>query len=192
MEPAPELAHDLLFPLSAFSTAELSGAGTRELSPTEIPEPYRNLLVHDRDMTSTLEGFHGEAMALRQLVRELRGPVLYRRVVLVGAESGKAAEFGAIAIWVDRFAAGARAEILAGRRPLGSILARHGVDYLSRPRAFFQLRPNAEIGALLGLDGDLSPRPPLYGRQNDLVTPGGEALAEVVEILPPIAGAAAG
>ena len=194
MDAAPELTHDLLFPLSALREASGVSPETavQELSPAEMPEPFRRLLAHDRDMTSTLESFHGEAMALRQLVRELRGEVLYRRVALVGAASGFIAEFGAIAIHLERFGPEPRREILEGSSPLGSILARHRVAYESRPRTFFRLRPGREIAELFDLDGEASPCLYLYGRQNDLLTPAGEPLAEVVEILPPVLEASAG
>src|SRR5438034_1010750 len=47
-----------------------------------MPEPYRSLLVHNRDMTPTLEQFHGGTVHLRVLRREERGDFYLREVVL--------------------------------------------------------------------------------------------------------------
>ena len=65
----------------------------------ELPEPYRGLLVHERDMTSTLEAFVGQPLVLRVLRVHRSADCLHREVVLVGASDGTMAEFGAIRIF---------------------------------------------------------------------------------------------
>lgn len=183
MHAAPLPTIDLLHPLSAFfPTYPAPDLEAEELAGDALPEPYRRLLVHDRDMTSTLEAFFGERLALRQLARRRSGDVLYRRVVLLGENSERVAEYGAIKIFLRAFEPVPRREILEGRRPLGAILTRHEVGYRSAPQAFFQLRPETEMRELFGLDCDSA----LYGRQNTLRAPNGQLLAEVVEILPPL------
>lgn len=179
---------DLLFPLSNLAD-DLAGDGVPlEVEPLEepgrpaMPEPYRSLLVHERDMTSTLEEHHGEELEISLLERRLDDLALWRRVVLVGRESGRIHEAGAIRIALAPFASAARREILEGKRPLGAILARHGVEYRSRPRLFFGFRSTPRSDVLLGFAGGGRR---LYGRRNELETPTGEKLAEVVEILPP-------
>jgi chorismate-pyruvate lyase len=147
-----------------------------------MPEPYRGLLVHGKDMTSTLEAFHGESIELRPVVVQRGDDVVMRQVLLVGERSGRPLEFGAIRIDLSGFGAEARGEILAARRPLGAILARHGVQYTSRPRCYFSLGSDPCMARLLGLRG---PRT-LFGRQNILWSREGKPLAEVVEILPPV------
>jgi chorismate-pyruvate lyase len=150
---------------------------------SDMPEPYRRLLVHETDMTRTLESFHGSAIHLVVHSRQLRGPELWREVVLTLDRGAQPVEFGAIRIWVDRFPPSCREEILAGRRPLGGILNSTGLRYVSRPLAFFEFEPDPFLRAVLQVQGHI----PLFGRCNALRSESGEVLAEIVEILPPAA-----
>lgn len=146
-----------------------------------IPEPCRRLLVHERDMTSTLEQFHGAGIHLRVLGSERRGEDYLREVVLELDGSNRPVEFGAILIHLGRFSAAARAAILEGRFPLGHVLREQRVAYTSRPQAFLRLASDPFINGMLGLQGAHV----LYGRRNTLLNPEGRPLAEIVEILPP-------
>jgi len=148
-----------------------------------LPEPFHRLLVHERDMTSTLENFHRTGIHLRLVSRERRGDHYFREVVLVLDGRETPVEFGAIRIQLDCFPESARAAILEERFPLGRILKDHGIQYTSRPMAFLRLASDKIISRLLGLTGAHR----LYGRRNSLLDPQGRSLAEIVEILPPIA-----
>jgi chorismate-pyruvate lyase len=145
-----------------------------------VPEPYRTLLVHESDMTSTLEAFHKAKIQLRPVSRDHHGNDYSREVVLTLEGSGRPVEFGAIRIFLDRFPAAARQEILNAQRPLGYILRDSGLHYVSRPKAFLKLASDRTINELLGLTGAHL----LYGRRNSLLDPSGRPLAEIVEILP--------
>lgn len=151
-----------------------------------MPQPYRALLDHQSDMTSTLEKFHGEPLVLRVLARRQVGHILSRRVVLVGKESGTPVEFGAIRIDLESFPATAQELIREGRRPLGALLAEFKIPYRSRPKLFLKVKTDPEIETALEIAPEGSP-PHLYGRENALLTTDGRMLAEVVEILPPLA-----
>ncbi|MCP3963257.1 MAG: hypothetical protein GY719_35910 [bacterium] len=188
----PEL--DLLYPLTEFyHSHESIPLAREEEGGSRMPEPYRGLLVHERDMTSTLEVFHGELMTLRMLDKARIPDGLLRKVVLVGRRSGRPAEFGAIRIRLKTFSSEARWSILEGRLPLGAILERHSVAYTSRPRLFFRLESDARIERKLELTRSSPDQPlTLYGRQNVLSDPEGQTLAEVVEILPPSLATAVG
>ena len=73
------------------------GVEPPELLPIDgivMPEPYRSLLVHDGDMTPTLEKFHGDRIHLRPLTRETNGSVYSREVILEAGEVNKPVEFG--------------------------------------------------------------------------------------------------
>lgn len=167
-------------PLLAFCGEEAAKA-LEFLVPDQIPEPYRGLLVHENDMTGTLERYCGQAMALHIIERVTTPDKVIRHVELRGAEDGHAAEFGAIEISLDRFAAEAREEILEGAIPLGTILKKAEMDFISRPVAYFRIQPGAAVRHSFGVpDGGW-----LYGRCNRLVTLTGKPIAEVVEILPP-------
>lgn len=149
-----------------------------------VPEPYRTLLVHERDMTSTLEGFHGSGVHLRLIGRENRGEEYFREVVLVLDGSEQPVEFGAIQINLHRFPKVAQARILEEEFPLGRILKDCGIEYISRPQAFLRIASDKTINGLLKLSGAHL----LYGRRNTLSNSAGEALAQIVEILPPSTG----
>lgn len=144
-----------------------------------VPQPYRQLLVHLNDMTPTLAAFHGQAIGLRVLRRQVRGSVLFREVILLAGEAP--VEFGAIAIHLDAFSPEARADIEEGHLPLGTILAKHSVVHVSCPQAFLKIEANAFVDAVFGLA--LEPAV-LYGRRNILATPEGALLADILEILP--------
>ncbi len=146
-----------------------------------MPEPYKSLLVHERDMTSTLETFHKAGIHLRLVSKERRGDEYFREVVLVLDGSEKPVEFGAIKINLARFPEAAREAILQERFPLGHILKDFAIEYQSRPKAFLRVASDKTINHLLKLSGAQI----LYGRRNALLNPMGESLAEIVEILPP-------
>jgi hypothetical protein len=147
----------------------------------DVPEPFRTLLVHKTDMTSTLENFYKGKLRVEALGRHTSGQEYFREVVLRLEHSGRRVEFGAIKILLDLFPAGARQEILRERQPLGRILTESGVEFSSQPRGYFRVVPDHFISRAL----DLNNPQVLYGRCNTLVDPWERPLAEIVEILPP-------
>jgi hypothetical protein len=146
-----------------------------------IPQPQHDLLVHFRDMTSTLAEHHGEPITLKVLERHL-GPQWYRRhIVLETEDSRQPVEYGAMRILLPLLSEAARLDVLAARTPLGAVLAQHGLAYRHCPGGFFKIRSNRLIEQSLGL-----PAPHwLYGRCNCMSDGVGRVVAEVVEVLPP-------
>lgn len=149
--------------------------------PSQVPQPYRSLLVHDRDMTSTLTHYYDKPMRLRVLDRVFTPGKLSRHIVLECEGSGRPVEYGASRISLDALDEPARRKVLEGRVPLGGILHNFGVSYGNCPRAYFAVRSNGLIGRVFGLE---EPRW-LFGRCNCLSDRLGNTIAEVVEILPP-------
>ena len=143
-----------------------------------MPEPYRGLLVGDHDMTPALAAFHREMIHLRVIERETEGDAYTRLVVLTAG--ARPVEFGAIVIDLTPFPPAARAAVLEGIEPLGTILATHRIEHLSRPRAFIRVTSNPFINEHLGLTGAHE----LYGRRNVLTTADHQVFADIVEILP--------
>jgi hypothetical protein len=148
--------------------------------PDAIPNPQRELLVHVRDMTSTLTAFYGEALALKVLDRN-ESPQWYRRhIVLETADSRRPVEYGAMRTRLPLLSEAARREVLAAQAPLGEILARHGLAFRHCPGRFFKIRSNRLIEQALAL-----PSPQwLYGRCNCMSDEVGRVVAEVIEVLP--------
>jgi chorismate-pyruvate lyase len=147
-----------------------------------VPQPYKQLLVHHDDMTPTLEKYHGRDIHLRLLSRRRKGSSYFREVVLLLDGTEQPVEFGAIRIYLDRFGAEARRQILEEQRPLGHILEEGDVKHSSRPKAFLRLASDHFINDALQLSGANV----LYGRRNTLFDPQERSLAEIVEILPPV------
>ena len=175
-------APSLAYPLDDFYAR--SGVALPPLNQVEgeaVPEPYKTLLVHERDMTSTLEAFHKTGIHLRVLSSQRRGSAYFREVVLHLDTSEQPVEFGAIQIHLDRFPTSAQREILEERFPLGHVLKDHAIAYTSRPKAYLRLASDKLISQVLSLHGAHI----LFGRRNTLFNPAGEPLAEIVEILPP-------
>jgi len=139
------------------------------------------LLVHDRDMTSTLENHYRQRVHLSLIGRQVDGDDYSREVLLVLDGTDKPVEFGAIHIHLDRFPEAVRRLILEARLPLGRLLNDHAIPYISQPLAYLRLASDRTIDRLLNLRGAHI----LYGRRNTLTNPAGEPLAEIVEILPP-------
>lgn len=147
----------------------------------EVPQPYQGLLVHESDMTSTLEQFHGGPVELQVLSRKQEGLAYCREVVLRLSSTGQPVEFGAIKIDLDLFPQEARQRILEERWPLGRILKESGIEFASRPVAFLRMASDPLINEVLQLSGAQV----LFGRRNTLWNTAGRSLAEIVEILPP-------
>jgi len=153
----------------------------QQVDGEEVPEPYKSLLVHQNDMTPTLEKFYQQDIHLRVLGRRRNGDEYFREVVLLLDSNDQPVEFGAIKINLNLFTPEARQEILEERRPLGHILNERHVAHASRPKAFLRLASDKLINEVLGLTGAHV----LYGRCNTLFNPQDLPLAEIVEILPP-------
>ena len=149
-----------------------------------VPEPCKTLLVHQNDMTPTLEKFYGRDLHLQVLGRRKKTDVYFREVVLRLDGSDRAVEFGAIKINLALFTPATREKILNEHLPLGHILAEDAVPHASRPRAYLRLASDKLINEVLGLTGAHV----LYGRRNTLFDPQQRPLAEIVEILPPPVG----
>jgi chorismate-pyruvate lyase len=176
---------DLLYPLNEFyEQAGLSIPSATRMNGREMPEPYRHLLVHDRDMTPTLEAAYDRKMNLRVLKYALDDEVFSRQIVLVPEGGDSPVVFGAIKIYLDEFPTAARDLVLERRLPLGTILESQGMKHFSRPDAFFEIDADALICRELGITGPAK----LYGRRNVLGNGTGRKLAQVLEILPPAKG----
>jgi chorismate-pyruvate lyase len=171
----------LLYPLNEFySQAGLSLPFATRINGRDMPEPYRHLLVHDRDMTPTLEAAYDRKMNLRVLKYSLVGEVFSRQIVLVPEDSDSPAVFGAIKIYLDQFPAAARDLVLERKLPLGTILESQAIKHFSRPDAFFEVEADGSICQGLHITGPAR----LYGRRNMLGNSTGRKLAQVLEILP--------
>ena len=108
----------------------------KAIDPDDIPLPYRSLLVHQTDMTLTLERHFGGRVALRPLAtfrtaRGISGACCWRRSTPAGRS-----RWGRYASECRRFPERIRQQILKNDVPLGRLLRDGGVEYESRPKMF--------------------------------------------------------
>jgi chorismate-pyruvate lyase len=189
MHAIPEMgspvALSMLLPLHYFYANEERPLPEIEwLDGADVPEPERSLLVHERDMTSTLARFHGSPLELEVLAREVSSDYLMRMVVLRRRDNGAPVEFGAIGIRLEAFEGPIRDQIATGMAPLGGLLERHKIDFRSCPRGYFSLISDRRIGhALSEIEGVR-----LFGRSNELTDADGIVFADIVEVLPRAGG----
>jgi hypothetical protein len=168
------------YPLDVvYAQAGIPAPETRPIAPQRIPLPYRSLLVHEHDMTLTLEAHFGGRIILRALSTFREGPSYFRRVLLVQEYSARPVEMGAIRIDLEAFKPRIRGQILRNVVPLGRVLRDGGVGYKSRPQVFLTVKPNSEM---MGVFWMREPRT-LYGRQTEM-TLDGRKIGDIVEILP--------
>ena len=74
---------NLLYPLNEFyDESRLPLPSVNRVEDQEIPEPCRGILVHDRDMTPTLEDTYGRGIELHVLKYSLRQNIFSRQIVL--------------------------------------------------------------------------------------------------------------
>ncbi len=148
---------------------------------TDLPQPERGLLDHDRDMTSTLATHHGSALRVEVLRCHTEDGLYLREVFLRTVNSDKIVEYGVLAVALAQFPAEARVAIEAGRTPLGAVLHQFKIPFVSAPIGFFTV----EAATLTSTSFALPPGTRACGRFNRLATPAGETLAWIMEILPP-------
>jgi chorismate-pyruvate lyase len=175
------------YPLSEFyNHAKLPLPVIEQIPGDAVPEPYRSLLVHNNDMTPTLETFYRSDIHLELLTRERRGDFYFREVVLRLNESEQPVEFGANKVFLGRFPEEAQDLILQAETPLGRILKDCRIKHSTEAKAFLRVQSDALIGEKFGLEQSTT----LYGRKAIICDLQGRPLSEIVEILPPAAASA--
>ena len=176
---------NLIDPLSEFyEQAGLSLPSVARVEGQDIPAPYRSLLVHEHDMTPTLEDAYRRSIQLRVLQYQRRDNVVSRQVALAVEGNEKPVAFGAIKMHLEHFPPRARRMVLERKQPLGTILRTQGIEHTSHPDAFVRVTSDAVINGALQLSGSYQ----LFGRRNVILDSEQRTLAQVVEILPPSNG----
>ncbi len=92
------------------------------LTPRAIPQPYHKLLVHDRNMTSTLEAFHAGPVYIDPLNMVQDEEETSREVILRRQSDDRAVEYGASWVFHRHLPAEASKLIREAKVPLGTVL----------------------------------------------------------------------
>lgn len=161
-------------------TCQMRTDAMTRVAPKDVPEPDQHLLVHQRDMTSTLARFHGSALQVEIIQQRRHGELYLREVFLRTTDTHRVVEYGVIAIALEQFSPVQREAVEAGRIPLGGLLHQFQIPFESAPIHFFSVT-TAKLAQphRAALNGATS-----YGRFNRLFKPTGEPLAWIMEILP--------
>jgi len=169
------------FPLDEFyARSGLVLPRIERITGEQVPEPYHSLLVHQTDMTPTLENFHHSSIHLQILSREQRGDFYLREVVLRLNSDDKPVEFGANKISLLLYPPRARQMILEERIPLGRILKDCEIEHTTRAKAYFRVTSDELISKVLAVPLGAT----LFGRKATIFDPQQRPLSEIVEILP--------
>jgi len=172
---------DFTQPLAAFyAQAGLPLPRIERINGLDMPEPFRTLLVHENDMTPTLEQHHGNRIHLHVIRSERHGNQYHREVVLHLDGSNQPVEFGANRVALDLYPRKAQELILKEYVPLGSILAQFNIVHTCHPSAYLRIAADSLISRELKARESET----LYGRRNTLKDPQGRILSEILEILP--------
>jgi hypothetical protein len=157
-------------------------SSTFQLRPgPELPEPARQLLVHSRDMTSTLATYHESLLRVEKLQSCEREGFYLREVLLRTLNADTIVEYGVIVIDFRQFSAWQQDTIRAGQAPLGGLLHRFEIPFVSTPIGFFAASGQTLAATRLAPPAGAT----CYGRFNRLARESGEPLAWILEILPP-------
>jgi hypothetical protein len=164
-----------LFPLSE----DVSSVAA--VSPDEMPEPYRGLLVHKHHMTVTVEKHYGSPVTVSVLRSWRDGDIYSRKILLALANSARVVQFGVVRINLSFLSRAVKDEIVAEGTPLGRVLINHKV--------LRRIVPISHLRAVLGPDlagrFGVPPGTTTYGRIGVIFTDNQPAI-EVLEVLAPI------
>jgi chorismate-pyruvate lyase len=146
----------------------------------QVPLPYHDLLVHNHHMTVTVEAYHGDLVNVRILSKLQTADSYSRKILLALQGNGKVVQYGIMRIHFRYCSAAVRAEIVAGKTPLGRILIQHNVLRRVEPTAFLRIVPGPVLMNEFGLNTPI----PTYGRLA-LIHCDGYPAVEVLEIVIP-------
>jgi len=173
----------LLYPLSMMRRARgLPSLEFKKIESHELPQPYRQLLDHEGDMTSRLENAYRSSIRVNRLRSSNDGKNYFREVILETSDSPpRPVEYGAIEIQLSQLPELAKQAVISGEKPLGGILNEERIPYACELRGFFTMMPDASIVEAFGMERPLE----LFGRSNHIQTRSGDTIALIVEVLPP-------
>ena len=152
----------------------------RPVAGEEVPEPYRDLLVHEHHMTVTVEAHHGGPVDVRVLQRRLDGDIYAARSSSFTATAAASCSSASSASTWRGPAPPVRAAIVAGNTPVGRILIEHDVLRRIEPMAYLRVEAGPAQMAWFGLTGTAT----LWGRLANIHFDG-RRVVEVLEIVGP-------
>ncbi len=139
----------------------------RVVHESDVPDPFRRLLVHHDHMTTTLRDYHDAPIGLSVLDHELTDDTYTRKIILTlagspatRADTPSVVEFGIVRIDLAQVPDVVRSEILQRTIPLGDILIQHDILREIEPKWYLAIDPPSPL--LKHFDKPLSAT--VYGR----------------------------
>lgn len=157
------------------------------ISPDEMPEPYRSLLVHTHHMTVTVERFYGRPVDVEVLEFRLDEFEYSRMILLRLRDTRRVVQFGIVQIDLRRLGEKVRDQIVAGKTPLGRVLIENDVLRHIQPAGYVRVAPSGQLAGWFGQPPEVT-----FGRLGVIFADDKPAV-EVLEVLAPVPdGPAAG
>jgi hypothetical protein len=163
---------------SGFVGAESLAGSVRTVAATELPEPFRRLLDHQKHMTLVLTSHYGAFLELRVKEMHYEGDLYSRKILLLTPREHRVVEYGLVRLDLRYVPEEVWREILQMRAPMGEILLRHNILQHVQPRWFLRCDPDSALLRWYGVRSDT----PLYGRLGTIFC-NDEPAVEVLEIV---------
>eukprot|EP00474_Spongospora_subterranea_P000711 CRZ01169.1 hypothetical protein [Spongospora subterranea] len=152
----------------------------RVVLPESIPEPCKQLLHHNHNMTPTLSKYvMGDAKLIVHYQTYFPDTLSINRIITLECR-GYCVEFSSITIFLSSIPEHLHKCILSGAIPLGTALLQSGITHNCQPDIYIQCRCEPLINRLFANSHDEF----VYGRRNRLVSSEGQIIAELIEIIP--------
>jgi len=161
-----------------FYEDRISGEGCEPILAAELPEAYRNLLVHNDHMTRRLAEYHGAQPRLKVLHERTESDIYSRNILLICGDAEQIIEFGIVRIAMHFVPEKMREAILDRERPLGDILMTHGVLRRIEPRWYFRFEEGSPMEGYFGRNH----RGEVFGRVGTIYCDGQPAI-ELLEVV---------
>lgn len=149
------------------------------VSANSIPEPFHQLLVHDRHMTIAQERFHSCKIGVRVLQSQLRDGWYARQIVLIPRGTDRVVQGGAVRIHLHMLDPEVQTAIRREDTPLGHVLINHEVLRQIEVTRYLRIAPGDALKAWPGFN----PTERCYARLGILHCDRQPAI-EVFEIVP--------
>src|SRR6266446_4737373 len=117
----------------------------------KMPAPYRELLVHEKHMTVTLEAHHGRLVDVLVQEKKHEGDSYARKILLRLQGSDRIVLFGLVRIHLHFCSPEVAAEIVSEKTPLGRVLIEHDVMRRIEPLGYLRIVPGPRMMDWFGL-----------------------------------------
>ena len=151
----------------------------RFVEPDSIPEPFHQLLVHDRHMTVAMETFHQCKITVKVLQRRRYDDWYARQILLMPVGTDRVVQGGIVRIHLHMLDPEVQQAILREDTPLGHVLIQHDVLRHIDVTQYVRMEPCPALAAWPCFDRPL----PAYGRLGILYCDLQPAI-ELFEVIP--------